>query len=264
MTEPGSQLRDLLYAEADTMELPPMLPESVRKKVGRYRRFDALLAGIALVLVIAGVSTVIGNAEDTSLPPAERHPGTVEAGFEVPLEAGVTYRSPALGGVTFAVDPSFAGTHIHLQSRRLLGIHTSSHDGIAVREVRRVFDPETGEKVSAPNDLVAWLLAHPKITARRAGTLEVGGVQASIVVVTDAQVPRVGTPCTEGLLETAPCLPLFHHLGLGGYVRADDLVRIYVWERGDVTYSAEAYGTKRRPELAQRWDALMRSLEFED
>lgn len=264
MSDPGSELRDLLYSQAEAMDLNPSLPPRVRSKASRLRLLDALLVGVALVLVVAGTMTLLESPDEVSLPPADVNPSMQEAQFEVPLEAGVTYRSPALGGVTFTVDPAFAGTHVHIQARRLLGIHTSSHDGIAVREVTRVHDPETGRKVRAPDDLAAWLLAHPKISAERAGTLEIDGATASIIVVTDAQVPRFGPPCTEGLLEPLPCLPLLASVGLGGYARADDLIRIYVFERADTTYSAEAYGTKRRPELAERWDALLRSLTFED
>lgn len=264
MSDPGSELRDLFHAKAESMDLPPVLPQGVRSRVSRVRRLDAVVVGLILLVAAAGVTAVLSPWKDVSLPPADREKSLVDAAFEVPLETGVTYRSQALGGVTFTVDPSFAGTHIHIQSRRLLGIHTSSHDGIAVREVRRVHDPETLRQVPAPDDLAAWLLAHPKITARRSGTLEVAGTTARIVTVTDAQVPRFGTPCTAGLLEPLPCLPLIAHIGLGGYARADDLIRIYIFERDGKTYSAEGYGTKQRPELAERWDALMRSLDFED
>jgi len=264
VSDPGSELRDLFHGEAERMDLSPVMPPRVRARVSRVRRLDALVLSVTLVLAGAGVAAVLDGVERSTLPPALPGQPMEVAISEVPLEAGVAYRAEALGGVTFEVDPAIAGTHVHIQSHRLLGIHTSGHDGITVREIRRVHDPRTGEKVAAPEDLVGWLVSHPRITVERAGTMTVGGSRAVVLVATGAQVPRVGAPCTEGLLEPLPCLPLLASRELGGYARADDLIRIYVFERGGTTYSAEAYGTPRRPELAERWDALMRSLRFTD
>ena len=265
MTDPGSGLRDLFYSRAESVDLSPALPADVRRKVRRLRRFDALLVGIALVLVVAGAMVLLDRPLATSLPPARPDESRLEAArSESPLEAGVSYSSSALGGVRFSIDTQIAATHVHIQSRRLLGLHTTGHDGITIREVHRVHDPDTGKKVPAPDDLVGWLMDHPGITATDAGTIEIDGETAHTVVVTDAQVPPVGEACREGLLEPLPCLPLFASRELGGYARAGDLIRIHVFEHGGQIYSAEAYGTKARPDLAERWDGLLRSLRFED
>ena len=265
MTDPGSELRDLFYSRAERVDLSPVLPHDVRRKVSRLRRWDGLLIGIALILVVAGAAVLLDQRLTTSLPPALPGESRLEqVRSEAPLVAGATYSSEALGGIRFTVDPGIAGTHVHIQSRRLLGLHTTGHDGIAVREVHRVHDPRTGKKVPAPDDLVGWLLDHPGITAKRVGTVEIDGELAQVLVVTDALVPSVGEQCTEGLLEPLPCLPLIASRELGGYARAGDLIRIHVFERRGQTYSTEAYGTKARPELAERWDALLRSLRFED
>lgn len=189
--------------------------------------------------------------------------GPVPAEFEVPLEAEVTYRSEALGGVTFEIDEKTAGNHPHIQTPGLLGLHISQRTGMSIRTVDKVWDPRIDKPVPAPMNLVGWLTKHPHLQVRPDGAFEVGGVRAQVLIVTARGRPP-GTGCSVSVFESVSCYPIIASRALGLYVRAGDYVRVFVFDVGGRTYTAEAYGTTADKSGASAWDPVLRSLDFQN
>lgn len=124
--------------------------------------------------------------------------------FDVPTSDTLTYRSsPFQPAFSFEAPPSPYPFTLDFSNKCTLSMHSGERGGIVFIRIGSVVDPDSGEFVDAPKNLVEWLADHPNLAISersegRIGALE--GDSLEVVVKGKAESPVADCP---------GCVPLF-------------------------------------------------------
>ncbi|MFL5778105.1 MAG: hypothetical protein ACJ761_04090 [Chloroflexota bacterium] len=172
---------------------------------------------IALLAAACGATPATPPPTIAALPSVSAAAATGPIAFEAGFPSAGTYTTTAFQPpLTMTIDDRWQV--LFQDDSDELGLEDDSGDGteFLVGRVSQVVDPGSHEPVAAPDDLVAWIRAHPALTAGNAADTTVDGRAARTVDVTTkggAEVevfafPTGNLPVPDGVRNRFTVVPL--------------------------------------------------------